>query len=73
MGGYEWPSGKKLYQFCHQRAYKYYLPKVRSEYKDSVGKFQMKLVKNGKVDQHTPEYQAKLKKLGIILPKIAFC
>ena len=31
----EWPSGKKLYQFCHQRAYKYYLPKVRSEYKDS--------------------------------------
>ena len=72
MGGYEWPSGKKLYQFCHQRAYKYYLPKVRSEYKDSVGKFQMKLVKNGKVDQHTPEYQAKLKKLGIILPKIAF-
>ena len=72
MGGYEWPSGKKLYQFCHQRAYKYYLPKVRSEYKDSAGKFQMKLVKNGKVDQHTAEYQAKLKKLGIILPKIAF-
>tara|TARA_B100000925_G_C22001116_1_gene471325 strand:+ start:1463 stop:2722 length:1260 start_codon:yes stop_codon:yes gene_type:complete len=72
MGGYEWPSGKKLYQFCHQRAYKYYLPKVRSEYKDSDGKFQMKLVKNGKVDQHTAEYQAKLKKLGIILPKIAF-
>ena len=72
MGGYEWPSGKKLYQFCHQRAYTHYLPKVKSDYKDSAGKFQMQLVKNGTVDQHTSEYQAKLREMGIVLPKIAF-
>ena len=32
----------------------------------------MRLIKTGKVDQHTAEYQAKLKKLGIVLPKVAF-
>lgn len=72
MGGFEWPSGKKLYQFCHQRAYNHYLPKVRNDYKNSAGKFQMRLIKNGKIDQHTGEYQAKLKELGIVLPKVAF-
>ena len=72
MGGYEWPSGKKLYQFCHQRAYTHYLPKVRNDYKNSAGKFQMRLIKTGKVDQHTAEYKAELKKLGIVLPKVAF-
>jgi len=72
MGGYEWPSGKKLYQFCHQRAYKHFLPKVKEDYKNSAGKFQMRLIKNGKIDQHTGEYQAKLKELGIVLPKVAF-
>ena len=72
MGGYEWPSGKKLYQFCHQRAYKFYLPKVRQDYKTSDGKFRMKLIKTGKIDQHTAEYKAKLKEMGIVLPKVAF-
>ena len=71
MGGYEWPSGKKLYQFCHQRAYTHYIPKVKEDYKMN-GKFQMKLIKTGKVDQHTAEYKAKLKELGIVLPKVAF-
>ena len=37
-----------------------------------VAKFQMRLIKTGKVDQHTAEYQAELKKLGIVLPKVAF-
>ena len=72
MGGYEWPSGKKLYQFCHQRAYNHYLPKVSDEYKTSNGKFRMKLIKTGKIDQHTAEYKAKLKSVGIVLPKVAF-
>jgi len=72
MGGYEWPSGKKLYQFCHQRAYTHYLPKVSNDYKNSNGKFQMRLIKTGKVDQHTAEYQTELKNLKIVLPKIAF-
>ncbi len=72
MGGYEWPSGKKLYQFCHQRAYKHFLPKIREDYKNSAGKFQMRLIKTGKVNQHSKAYQAKLKKLGIVLPKVAF-
>ena len=32
----------------------------------------MRLIKTGKVNQHTKAYQAKLKKLGIVLPKVAF-
>jgi hypothetical protein len=32
----------------------------------------MRLIKTGKVDQHTPAYQAKLKEMGIVLPAIAF-
>jgi hypothetical protein len=72
MGGFEWPSGKKLYQFCHHRAYNHYLPKVKNYYKNAAGKFQMRLINNGKIDQHTESYQAKLKHLGIILPNMAF-
>jgi hypothetical protein len=76
MGGFEWPSGKKLYQFAHIRAYNHYLPKVDGYYKEGVngkgGKFQQRLVRNGKVDQHTAEYRAKLEKMGIVLPDVAF-
>ena len=72
MGGFEWPSGKKCYQFCHHRAYKHFIPKIKADYTDGSGKFKMKLVKNGTIDQHTPEYQAKLRELGIALPKVAF-
>lgn len=72
MGGYEWPSGKKLYQFCHHRAYNHFMKKVKPYYFNKNGKFQQRLITTGKVDQHTAEYQAKLKELGIELPKIAF-
>lgn len=82
MGGFEWPSGKKLYQFAHIRAYNHYLPKVDGYYKCGVkggvkdgvngGRFQQRLVRNGKVDQHTAEYRAKLEKMGIVLPDVAF-
>ena len=72
MGGFEWPSGKKLYQFAHHRAYNHYIPKIDNYYKRLHGKFQQKLVRNGKIDQHTPEYKAKLKEMKIILPEIAF-
>jgi hypothetical protein len=72
MGGFEWPSGKKLYQFAHHRAYNHYIPKIDNYYKRLHGKFQQKLVRNGKVDQHTPEYRAKLKDMKIVLPEIAF-
>ena len=71
MGGYEWPSGKKLYQFCHQRAYKWFIPKIKDDYKIS-DKYQQKLVKNGEIDQHTEEYKEKLRELNIELPDIAF-
>ena len=64
-------SGKKLYQFCHQRAYKWFIPKIKDDYKIN-GKYQQKLVKNGKIDQHTDQYKEKLKKLNIELPNIAF-
>jgi hypothetical protein len=76
MGGFEWPSGKKLYQFAHIRAYNHYLPKVDGYYKGGVngkgGRFQQRLVRNGKVDQHTAEYRAKLEEMGIVLPDVAF-
>ena len=78
QGGFEWPSGKKLYQFCHQRAYKHWLPKVENRYKryrEKQGKdatFQMRLISGGTIDQHTKEYQDRLKARGIVLPAIAF-
>ena len=71
MGGFEWPSGKKLYQFCHVQAYGHYIPMIRKEYKVN-GKFQQKLVTTGTVDQHTEEYQRRLRELNIELPSIAF-
>ena len=71
MGGYEWPSGKKLYQYVHHRAWFHYKDKTRDEYKIN-GKFRQRLIKTGKIDQHTAEYQAKLKAMKIELPKIAF-
>lgn len=71
MGGYEWPSGKKLYQYVHHRAWFHYKDKTRDEYKIN-GKFRQRLIKTGKIDQHTAEYQAKLKEMKIELPKIAF-
>ncbi|RZD41635.1 MAG: hypothetical protein CXT73_04630 [Methanobacteriota archaeon] len=71
MGGYEWPSGKKLYQYCHQRAYNIFLPRTKEDYKVN-GKMMMRLITTGKVDQHTPAYQAKLKEMGIVLPARAF-
>jgi hypothetical protein len=72
MGGFEWPSGKKLYQFCHTRAYTHFIKKVKPYYISESGKFQQRLITSGKVNQHTVEYQAKLKKLNIVLPSIAF-
>lgn len=76
LPGYEWPSGKMAYQFCHTRTYSHYLPRVQDRYKKSFpsGKqtFKMKLPLGGKFDQHSDEYKAKLNSLGIVLPKIAF-
>ena len=76
QGGFEWPSGKKLYQFCHQRAYKWWIPKSKSRYitsrDNACDSYQMRLIDVGKVDQHTPEYQKKLADRGIVLPAIAF-
>lgn len=76
LPGYEWPSGKMAYQFCHTRTYSHYLPRVQQRYKKSFpsGKqtFKMKLPLGGKFDQHSDEYKAKLNSLGIVLPKIAF-
>ena len=71
MGGYEWPSGKKLYQYVHHRAWYHYSNKTKDEFKVN-GKFRQRLIKTGTVDQHTEEYKAKLKALKIELPKIAF-
>ena len=71
MGGFEWPSGKKLYQYVHHRAWFHYKDKTKDEYKVN-GKFRQRLILTGKVDQHTTEYQAKLKEMKIVLPEKAF-
>jgi hypothetical protein len=73
MGGSHWPSGKKLYQSYHPRAYSHYNPRTNDYYKDANNqKHQMRLVRNGNIDQHTIEYQTKLSELDIKLPEIAF-
>ena len=71
MGGYDWPSGKKIYQFCHPRVYKYFIDRVKKDYL-SNGKFKFDLIKTGTVDQHNENYKAKLRERNITIPKIAF-
>ena len=71
MGGDDWPSGKKIYQFCHPRVYKYFIGRIKKDYL-SNGKFKFDLIKTGKIDQHSIEYQAKLRERNIKIPKIAF-
>ncbi len=79
MPGFQWPSGKKCYSFCHQRAYCHYLGKVRSRYlvplQTATGtrlRFQMRLIDAGKVDQKDPAYRQALERRGIKLPAVAF-
>ena len=71
MGGFEWPSGKKCYQYVHHRAWCHYRDKTKDEYKIN-GKFRQRLILTGEVDQHTTEYQAKLKEMKIELPEKVF-
>ena len=71
MGGYEWPSGKKCYQYVHHRAWCHYRDKTKDEYKIN-GKFRQRLILTGEVDQHTTEYRAKLKEMKIELPEKVF-
>lgn len=74
--GITWPSGKKSWAFCHNRAYKHWVTKIKSRYigKNNMGKdtLKMQLPEGGKHDQHTIEYQEKLKERNIILPNVAF-
>lgn len=69
MPGFQWPSGKRCYMFCHTRAYCHYIPKIKPEY--NVDGFKMKLI-SGTINQHDPKYQKKLKKRKIKIPEIAF-
>ena len=71
MGGFEWPSGKKLYQFCHHRAYKHFIPKIKNHF-TVKNKFKQKLPNNGFINQHSHTYKMKLNSRGIVLPDIAF-
>tara|TARA_A100001015_G_scaffold320415_1_gene446688 strand:- start:1353 stop:2546 length:1194 start_codon:yes stop_codon:yes gene_type:complete len=74
--GVNWPSGKKSWAFCHIRAYKHWVEKIKPRYisKNNKGNntIVMQLPEGGKFNQHTKEYQDKLKSRNIILPKIAF-
>ena len=71
MGGGEWPSGKKLYQFCHHRAYTHFNKKIKSTYLVN-GKFKMKIITNGTINQHDPQYKEALANRNIVIPEIAF-
>lgn len=71
MGGSHWPSGKKLYQSYHTRAYSHYIPKTDSYFLEN-NTHQMKLIRNGQINQKTSEYKKKLDNLNIKLPSIVF-
>jgi hypothetical protein len=74
--GIAWSSGKKSWAFCHNRAYKHWVGKIKPRYivKNAKGNdtIKMQLPEGGEYDQHTVEYQDKLKSRNIILPKVAF-
>ena len=72
MPGFQWPSGKRCYIFCHTRAYYHYLPKIKPEFLAPGQCFQMKIIDTGTINQHDPKYQKKLKKRKIKIPEIAF-
>ena len=70
MPGFEWPSHKKAYPFCHIRPYSHYKMRIKPKYlKDE--KIKMDHI-GGNVDQHTADYQRKLSKRGIKLPAFLF-
>ena len=74
--GIAWSSGKKTWAFCHNRAYKHWVGKIKPRYiiknKSGNDTIKMQLPEGGEYDQHTIEYQEKLKSRNIILPKVAF-
>ena len=70
MPGFEWPSHKKAYPFCHIRAYSHYKTRMKPRYLKG-DKIQMNLI-GGNVDQHTNEYKRKLKLRGIKIPDFLF-
>lgn len=73
MPGFQWPSGKRCYIFCHTRAYHHYLPKIKSDFLAAGRSFQMKIIDTGTINQRDPAYRKKLKKRKIKIPEIAFC
>jgi len=70
MPGFEWPSHKKAYPFCHIRPYSHYKTRIKPRYLKN-GKIQMDHI-GGDVDQHTADYQRKLTERGIKLPAFIF-
>ena len=70
MPGFEWPSHKKAYPFCHIRPYSHYKTRIKPQYLKN-NKIQMDLI-GGTIDQHSPAYQQKLSNRGIKLPKFLF-
>lgn len=71
MGGYEWPSGKKLYQFCHPRVYSHFIKKIKSRYITN-SKFKMRMITCGQINQHEPNYKRQLEQRNIYIPNVAF-
>jgi hypothetical protein len=72
MPGFQWPSGKRCYIFCHTRAYYHYLPKIKPGFLAPGRSFQMKIINTGTINQRNPAYRKKLKKRKIKIPEIAF-
>jgi len=73
--GFEWPSGKSAH-LIHHRAYSFYTDRLKERYlktkPDGNKTIQMQLPTHGTVNQKSKDYRRRLKKRGIVLPKIAF-
>jgi len=74
--GVVWPSGKKSWAFCHNRAYTHWVKKVKPRYiqknKNNKDTIMMQLPTNGRYDQHTSQYKQRLAERNIKLPSVAF-
>jgi hypothetical protein len=69
--GFLWPSGKKTYSFCHNRAYNKWTPLVKDYFKNN-GKLQSRLITCGNIDHKSENYRKMLLEKKIILPDRIF-
>ena len=69
--GYLWPSGKKTYSFCHNRAYNKWTPLVKDYFKNNQ-KLQSRLITSGTINHKSENYRKMLADRNIKLPDRIF-